>query len=70
MLFLGSVQLFSLGVLGVYVSNLSEESKGRPNYIVDSHFGFPQCSRPKAGLPSNSAGPSTRTGQEERPFAA
>jgi glycosyltransferase involved in cell wall biosynthesis len=70
MLFLGSVQLFSLGVLGVYVSNLSEESKGRPNYIVDSHFGFPQSYRPKAGLPANSAGPSTRSGQGERPFAA
>ena len=41
-LFLGSIQLFCLGVIGLYLNNIFEESKGRPNYIVESAIGFPK----------------------------
>tara|TARA_R110002072_G_scaffold232625_8_gene390093 strand:+ start:130 stop:1071 length:942 start_codon:yes stop_codon:yes gene_type:complete len=33
-LFLGAVQLISLGVIGEYLANLTQESKGRPRYVI------------------------------------
>jgi len=39
-LFIGGVQLLSIGVLGLYVSNIFQEAKGRPLYIVRDTFGF------------------------------
>ena len=41
-LFLGSFQLLSLGVIGLYLGNVMLEVKGRPNYIVKKLFGFDQ----------------------------
>lgn len=39
-LFLGGVQLVSIGILGLYISSIFLESKRRPNYIVKNTFGF------------------------------
>lgn len=39
-LFLGGVQLISIGILGEYISRIYEEVKGRPKYIIDKMYGI------------------------------
>jgi dolichol-phosphate mannosyltransferase len=35
MLFMGGIQLLSIGVIGVYIGHIFEEVKGRPHYLID-----------------------------------
>lgn len=43
-LFLGGVQLISVGILGSYIASIFLESKGRPNFIIRDMQGFEQKS--------------------------
>ena len=39
-LFIGGVQMFCIGMIGLYLNSVHEQSKMRPNYIIESTFGF------------------------------
>jgi hypothetical protein len=49
LLFLSGIQLVSLGVVGIYLSKIFLEVKGRPTYLVRSLRGF----EPPAGTPAS-----------------
>jgi dolichol-phosphate mannosyltransferase len=40
MLFLGGIQLMSMGVLGAYIGRIYDEAKRRPKFIVEESLGF------------------------------
>ena len=39
-LMLGGIQLFAIGVLGLYINAVFLEAKNRPNFIVENTYGF------------------------------
>jgi dolichol-phosphate mannosyltransferase len=40
MLLLGGIQLFTIGMLGLYINAIYIETKKRPSYIIESTYGF------------------------------
>ena len=45
LLFLGGIQLISVGILGEYISRIYDEVRERPKFIVDKAVGFPDPER-------------------------
>ncbi len=46
LLFIGGVQLITVGLLGEYVARIYNEVKGRPLYVVQEHLGFSNIEEP------------------------
>ena len=40
LVFIGGLQLFSMGVMGEYIKRIYDEVKQRPSYIIESTIGF------------------------------
>ena len=54
-LFLGGVQLLSIGVMGEYLGRLFDESKGRPLYFVNAYERAASASRTEVGSTTRAA---------------
>ena len=39
-LFLGGFNLLAIGILGLYINSIFKETKRRPNFIIESAYGF------------------------------
>jgi glycosyltransferase involved in cell wall biosynthesis len=45
-LFVGSIQILSIGLVGLYIASIFDEVKNRPSYIVSQLYGFPRNPAP------------------------
>jgi hypothetical protein len=61
LLFIGGVQLISLGIIGEYLGRLFNESKPRPMYVVEELVGL------EAPIAGSAPAPSTAAGAVPRP---
>jgi dolichol-phosphate mannosyltransferase len=52
-LFLGGIQLVSIGILGEYIGRIYEEVRERPRFIVDEAFGLDQT---RVAIPGRNRG--------------
>jgi glycosyltransferase involved in cell wall biosynthesis len=67
-LFLGGVQLLTLGVVGEYIWRISEESKRRPLYLVRERLGIAEAnSSVRRGIEPGAGGPRSLAGDANAP---
>jgi len=57
-LFMGGIQLVSVGILGEYIARIYEEVKQRPKFIIDQAIGFNSTTATKSERPSDVPGKS------------
>lgn len=62
---LSGVQLFAIGLLGLYVAAIHVESKRRPNYIVESTYGFTNSPEPDLNAPGTDENPAAQRSLNE-----
>lgn len=48
-IFIGGIQLLTIGIVGLYINAIFLETKARPNYIIDRIFGFNMVSTKEQG---------------------